>query len=105
MQITSRADCFVVIQDVLVELLAEMGQEPDAIEPTTMLNADLGITSIDAIHLMVMLEDQIGTPMSFQDLAIRNGRYVDDISVGELLDFVAASLKLPPAPAPAAADA
>lgn|GEM_PF-2072103 len=97
MQITTRQECFEVIEDVLIELLDELGQDPEPIEPATMLNADLGITSIDAIHLMVLLEDNIGQALSFQDLAIRNGRYVDDISIGELLDFVADSLRLPPA--------
>ena len=101
MQITTREECYEIIETVLIELLAELGQEPDAIELTTMLNADLGITSIDAIHLMVLLEDHIGRAMSFQDLAIRNGRYVDDIAVGELLDFVAGNLQLPPAAAAA----
>jgi len=101
-EITNRQACLAIIQDALTELLEELGQEPDRIELTTMINADLGVTSIDAIHLMVLLEDRIGRPMSFQDLAIRNGRYVDDIAVGELLDFVAASLHLPPdAPATA----
>lgn len=99
MQITSREECLAIVENALNELLEELGQEAESIELTTMLNADLGITSIDAIHLMVLLEDAIGRPMSFQDLAIRNGRYVDDIAVGELLDFVAASLKLPPADA------
>lgn len=100
MQITNRQECFAVIEEALRELLDELGQEPDAIAPATMLNADLGITSIDAIHLMVLLEDKIGRPMSFQDLAIRNGRYVDDIAVSDLLDFVASSLNLPPAAEP-----
>lgn len=99
MPITTRQECFDVIQEVLVELLAEMGQEPESIDLDTMLNADLGISSIDAIHLMVLLEDSLGQPMSFQDLAIRNGRYVDDISVGDLLQFVGDSLQLPPLPA------
>ena len=96
MEITTRQECFAVIESALLELLDELGQEADVIDQETMLYADLGITSIDAIHLMVLLEDQIGHPMNFQDLAIRNGRYVDDTSVGELLDFVATSLNLPP---------
>lgn len=95
--ITTRTECLQVVEQVIAELLEEMGQEAETIELTTMLNADLGITSIDAIHLMVLLEDNLGQAMSFQELAIRNGRYVDDIAVGELLDFVADNLHLPAA--------
>ena len=99
MQITTREECYEIIETVLIELLEGLGQEGDVMGLATMRNADLGITSIDAIHLMVLLEDHIGRAMSFQDLAIRNGRYVDDIAVGELLDFVAGNLQLPPAAA------
>lgn len=99
MEITTRQECFAVIESALFELLDELGQEADVIDPETLLYADLGITSIDAIHLMVLLEDQIGRPMNFQDLAVRDGRYIDDLSVNELLDFVATSLNLPPATA------
>lgn len=95
MTIRTRQECFNIITEVLTELLEEMGEEPDEIELTTMLNADLGMTSIDAIHMMVMLEDYLEQPLSFQELAIRDDEYVEDLAVSELLKFVGDSLDLP----------
>lgn len=97
MQNSTREECFGVIETALRELLEELGQEPDRIDETTLLNADLGITSIDAIHLVVLIEDAIGRPINFQELAVRDGRFADDLAVGELLDFVVQGPKLPAA--------
>ncbi|MDX1412713.1 MAG: phosphopantetheine-binding protein [Candidatus Promineifilaceae bacterium] len=96
MTVKTREECFEIITDVLNELLEDMGEEPAEIELTTMLNAHLGITSIDAIHMMVMLEDELDQPLSFQELAVRDNEYVEDISVGELLQFIGDSLELAP---------
>lgn len=96
MSINTREECFEIITDVLNELLEDMGEEPAEIRLTTMLNANLGITSIDAIHMMVMLEDEVNKPLSFQDLAVRDNEYVEDLSVGELLQFIGDRLDLAP---------
>lgn len=57
-----------------------------------MLNADLGISSVEAIHMMIMLEDRLSSQLSFDKLAIRDGEYVEDLSVGEILDFIVNSI-------------
>jgi acyl carrier protein len=92
MKITSRNACWAVIVEALTALLEEQGNEPGEITPATMLNADLGISSVDAIHMMIMLEDRLNAPLSFEKLAVRDGEYVEDLSLAELLDFIADSL-------------
>lgn len=92
MKIASRNDCWAVIVEALTALLEEQGNEPGEITPATMLNADLGIASVDAIHMMIMLEDRLNAPLSFEKLAVRDGEYVEDLSVAELHDFIAESL-------------
>jgi len=92
---TTREACYQLIENALNELLEELGMEADAITPETMLSADLGISSIDAMHLMVLLEDALDQPMNFQDLAFREGEYMTDISMRDLLDFVAEALGIP----------
>lgn len=98
MKVKTRQDCWKIVVEALTELLEEMGEEPGEIEPTTMLNANLGISSVDAIHLMILLEDRLEKPLSFEKLAVRDGEYVQDLSAGELLKFVGDSLGLPDAP-------
>lgn len=77
---------------VVVELLAERGEEPATLTEATSVSADLGISSVEAIHLMIMLEDKLGVPLSFQDLAVRDGEYVDDLTLGEIARFAGRSM-------------
>lgn len=92
MKTPTRADVWTAIVDVLAALLEEQGSEPGAVTPATMLNADLGISSVDAIHMMIMLEDRLETPLNFEALAVRDGEYVQDLALAELFDFVAQSV-------------
>lgn len=92
MKTRTRAECWATIVATLTDLLEEQGSEPGEVTPQTRLNADLGISSVDAIHLMIMLEDRLDTPLDFEALAVRDGEYVQDLALGELLDFVARSL-------------
>ena len=96
MKITSRNDCWAVLVEALTALLEEQGNEAGEITPATMLNADLGISSVDAIHLMIMLEDRLNAPLSFEKLAVRDGEYVEDLSLAEVHDFIAESLGIRP---------
>jgi acyl carrier protein len=73
-------------------LLAERGEEAPALTPDTRISAELGISSVDAIHMMIMLEDRLSTPLNFQELAVRDGEYVQDISLGELRAFLCRSV-------------
>jgi acyl carrier protein len=75
-------------------LLEEQGTEPGEITPATQLNADLGISSVEAIHLIIMLEDRLATPLSFEKLAVRDGEYVEDLAAAELHEFLTESLGL-----------
>lgn len=83
------------ITDVVTEILAERDEEPGPMTAGTRITADLGLASVEAIHLMIMLEDRVGAPLSFQDLAVRDGEYVDDLALGELLAFVCRSVGVP----------
>jgi acyl carrier protein len=94
LKVRTRQECWNVIVAALTELMEESGEEPGPMGPNTMLSANLGISSVDAIHLMIMLEDRLQKPLSFEKLAVRDGEYVQDISMGELLKFVGDSLGL-----------
>jgi acyl carrier protein len=83
------------LNDVLRATLEERGdllEEPVA--PMTLLGADLGIASVEVIHIMVLLEERLGMPIDFQTLAVRDGDYVADLSLDEITRFLCASLGL-----------
>lgn len=91
---TTSAEIWGHITSVVGELLAERGEEPGTLTDSTKINADLGIASVEAIHVMITLEDRLGHSLSFQDLAVRDGEYVDDLTLGELRAFVCRALNV-----------
>lgn len=62
------------------------GTEPPA--AGTLLAADLQFTSVDIIQLCVALEECFDRRFGFQDLLMRDGSYIGDLSLGQLSAFV-----------------
>lgn len=54
----------------------------------TMVVADLEFASVDIIQLCVALEQCYERRFGFQDLLMKNGSYVGDLSLGQLAAFV-----------------
>ncbi len=64
-----------------------------SIGPGTKLVADLGFESIDLIQMVAALEQEFGRPnLPFAELLIVDGRYVDDLTVGQIADFLTTRL-------------
>ncbi|NGY05274.1 acyl carrier protein [Solimonas terrae] len=78
----------------LIALLDEFTQDWDredegAMTRETKLLADLGFESIDIIQLVVAIEEDIThRKVAFDQLLMNNGRYVDDLSIGQIADFL-----------------
>jgi len=54
----------------------------------TLLAAELQFTSVDIIQLCVALEECFDRRFGFQDLLMRDGSYVGDLSLGQLSSFI-----------------
>lgn len=79
----------------LIALLQDFTQDWDnefegEMGPQTRLLADLGFESIDIIQFVVAIqEDIVKRKLSFDQLLMKDGRYVDDLSIGQIADFLA----------------
>ena len=85
------------IQSAVATIIDEMVGELDldyeqAIDSGTRLIADLGFASVDFVHLIVELESHFGCKMGFHDLIMPNGKYVDDLRVGQFVAFIESRL-------------
>lgn len=68
------------------------------VDKHTRIVADLGFESIDLIQMVAALEQQFNHPdVSLADLLIVDGRYVDDLTVGQVAEALTA--RMLPAPA------
>ena len=80
----------------MVSILTDMTSDWDieldsAINNDTQIIADLAFESIDIVELVVAIEQAFesrGIP--FEQLLMVDGRYVDDLSVAQISQFVAA---------------
>lgn len=90
---TTQSDVFA---QKLIVLLEDFIQDWDsgfegAITRDSKLLADLSFESIDIIQLIVAIQEEVvGAKMPFEKLLMKEGRYVDDLSVGQIADFIAA---------------
>lgn len=74
----------------------------DLAEPcgaSTQVVADLEFASVDIIQLCVALEQCYGRRFGFQDLLMKDGSYVGDLSLGQLAAFVDSKLNSSGVPA------
>jgi len=88
----SRDDVWAVIVDVLLELRPEEGLVRDEIHHELCLGEGLDFSSVDAIHLMITLEDRLGGRLGLERLVLRDGEYVGDLALGRLHDFLCQQL-------------
>ena len=78
----------------LVAILKDMTSDWDmafdgAIEPQTRLIADLSFESIDVVQLVVAIEEHFQRrDLPFVQLLMKDGHYVDDLQVGDAVDFL-----------------
>jgi acyl carrier protein len=95
MKVTTSERVWECIVESIVETLREQGEEPDEVKPSQFLVGDLGIASVNIIHLMVIMEDKLDHPLNFRKLATRDGdTLASDLTVGELFQFVCESLEI-----------
>jgi acyl carrier protein len=81
-----------VTLSTVIATLRELIRDWEIEEPIgsdTRVVADLGFESIDLIQMVAALEQAFRPRrVSFVDLLVANGRYVDDLSVDEIVDGI-----------------
>ncbi len=82
------------ILDSLVRILEDMTADwdmdlDDPIGEATRLMADLEFESIDVVQFIVAIEERFQQRgMPFEELLMEDGRYVDEITVRDTVDFL-----------------
>lgn len=79
---------------VIEDLVQDWGLELDGgITPATRLVENLEFASVDIIQLCVALEQAYERKLGFQNLLMRDGSYVGDLSVQQIAAFVESRLQ------------
>jgi acyl carrier protein len=86
------------IQQKVIDILSDMTRDWDLmldapIGADTSLVSDLGFASVDIIHLVVDLEETLKAgKLGFDELLMKDGQYVDDLRVEQLVSFLQAKM-------------
>lgn len=83
---------FTVVDELLETIESDYEEDVDG---NMMLIADGGFSSIDFVQMTVMIESELKRKVGYQDMLMQNGRYVDDLSVGAVVDFTLERLNAP----------
>jgi acyl carrier protein len=83
----------------VIELVDDMTEDWEGLEDvrpvrgSTTLMADHEFTSIDVVMLIVGIEDRFERrDLPFEELLMVDGRYVDDLTIDQVVSFLAAQL-------------
>jgi acyl carrier protein len=77
----------ITLISALKEQLTELGMAEECVIGTTRLSADLRLSSMDALQLMAVIDNRLGTKLPFERLVISEGHYVKDLTVDALAEF------------------
>jgi acyl carrier protein len=85
------------IQETVIKLVEEMTEEwglelDSPIAPADKLIENLDFSSVDFVQLFVSIEDKFQKKLGFHDLLMVDGKYIDDLSITELVMFIANKL-------------
>lgn len=83
------------IEGILQEMISSWGVDDDGIGAGTKVIADLGFSSVDLIHLMASIEMRFHRKLPYDEIIMKDGQYAEDVSVDELVDFVARNIDRP----------
>ncbi|MCU0968135.1 MAG: acyl carrier protein [Rubrivivax sp.] len=89
---TAESTVIAVIEDLIQDWGLELS---DGVNASTRVVADLEFASVDIIQLCVALEECYARKFGFQALLMRDGRYVSDLTVAQISQFIEARLSEP----------
>lgn len=83
----------IAVFGILAEFVEDWGLDDIELTRGTLLVADLGFESTDTMQLFLAIQETFpGATISFQELVMKDGGFVKDLKIGEITQFVNASL-------------
>jgi acyl carrier protein len=92
----ARTEILAAVVTILEEITADWNLDVEAIGPETRLAADLAFSSVDIMELMATVDVRFGRKLPYDRLVVKDGKYVEDLSVGQLVAFVDAHFEAEP---------
>jgi len=83
----------IAVVDIVEDLIQDWGLDlDDGIDGKAQLVDDLDFSSVDIIQLCVALEQHYERKLGFQNLLMKDGSYVGDLTLSQVSKFVLSRL-------------
>jgi len=86
-------EVWIIVRDAVAEVASPNGIAPEDITRDSMAS-ELGLSSVDTIHIMIMLEERLGDELDLEGLVMKEGEYVTDLSLRALHEHLCERLAL-----------
>ena len=78
-----------VVIGLTEDLVEDWGLDGIEISKDTFLKGDLGFGSSDTMQLFAMIQEHYaGMAFKFQDLVMKDGKFVDDLKISQIVVFI-----------------
>ena len=85
----TQVDIEKTLAEIVDDLVQDWGIDMNGgISGKTLLVNDLEFASVDIIQLCVAIEEHYDRKFGFQDLLMKNGSYVSDLSITQMAEFL-----------------
>jgi acyl carrier protein len=75
--------------EILKEITADWGLDPAVYKPESRLLGDIGLSSVDALHLMATFNMRYQRSLPFDKLLSCDANYLRNLTVAQMTEFVA----------------
>jgi acyl carrier protein len=82
------------VMEILEEFAEDWGLDEIEMSSETFLKADLGFESTDTMQLFTAVQENYpAMKFTFQDLVVREEKFVDDLQIKEIVSFIQSQLQ------------
>lgn len=94
MALSTRADVEQAVVGVANDTISDWDMDlPQGVTTDTLLMHDLAFESIDVVQFAIAIEQAAGRKgLPFEKLFMKDGEYVDDVSLKQVIDFLCGEL-------------
>lgn len=76
------------VSEIIQRLMEEAEIEAEEITNTSKFSGDLCFSSIDFIEMAATIDVQFARRFPYESLLLKDGKYREDLTVGELVGFI-----------------
>jgi acyl carrier protein len=84
----SREQIGLIVTAILKQLLRDRSLPCDFVNENTILSEEIGLTSMDALQLLALIDSKFGTRLPFEKWIVLENGYRTRATVHELSDFI-----------------